>query len=73
MSAFDVESGDVVNEGEVNELTEASSASSSAWGRTLFRGGNAGFGDRGGATSVRKKKKKIIRIRHFTAFTNETT
>jgi hypothetical protein len=38
----------------------------------LFRGGNAGFGDRGGATSVRKKKK-IIRIRHFTAFPNETT
>jgi hypothetical protein len=72
MSAFDVESGDVVNEAEVNELTEASSASSSAWGRTLFRGGNAGFGDRGGATSVRKKKK-IIRIRHFTAFPNETT
>jgi hypothetical protein len=38
----------------------------------LFRGGKAGFGDRGGATSVRKKKK-IIRTRHFTAFPNETT
>ena len=58
-SAFDVESVGVVNTTEVNELTEARSQSSSAWGRTLFRGGKAGLGDKGGTTTIRSQRNLL--------------
>lgn len=53
-------SADPVPNGTVGEEgIEAVSAnpSSSIGGRTLFRGGNAGLGDRGGLPPNKKKKK----------------
>ncbi len=65
---LDAESVGVMNGTPVKEWSGI--ASSSGGGRTLFRGGKAGLGDRGGASSFRSEKLKIKSVILFSEFLN---